>query len=164
MNGRSNLPSLAYTSQFMPPPKPTPDRKRRAKARPRVASWAVEVLVYWPSGQDITAAALVERTGQPEHLCAKQLTRAATEGIVRLANLPGGRATTIWERTRAKAARSTHPAASRIAEMTTGHRFAARDLGMANATRSKGIRIAHELGLIRAVGVEQPKRATYRKV
>ena len=163
MKGRSNLPSLAYTSRFMPPPKPTPARKRRAKARPRVALWAVEVLVYWPSGQDITAAALVAKTGQPEHLCAKQLTRAATEGIIRLANLPGGRATTIWERTRAKAARSTHPVASRIAEMATGHRFAARDLGMPNATRSKGVRIAHEMGLIRAVGVEQPKRATYRK-
>ena len=154
---------LARYGRYPEPTKPTPARKRRANARPRVASWAVEVLVYWPSGQDITAAALVERTGQPEHLCAKQLTRAATEGIVRLANLPGGRATTIWERTRAKAARSTHPVASRIAEMATGRRFAARDLGMANATRSKGIRIAHELGLIRAVGVEQPKRATYRK-
>lgn len=162
MKERSDPPSRAYTSRFMPPPKPSPARKRRAKARPRVALWAADALVYWPSGQDITAAALVAKTGQPEHLCAKQLTRAATEGIVRLANLPGGRATTIWERTRAKAARPTHPAASRIAEMTAGHRFAARDLGMSNATRSKGVRIAHEMGLIRAVGVEQPKRATYR--
>ena len=154
---------LARYARYPEPAKPAPARKRRAKARPRVALWAVEALVYWPSGQDITAAALVERTGQPEHLCAKQLTRAATEGIIRLANLPGGRATTIWERTRAKAARPTHPVASRIAEMAAGHRFAARDLGMSNATRSKGVRIAHEMSLIRPVGIEAPKRATYQK-
>ena len=160
---RSDLPSLAYTSRFMPAPKPASPRKLRAKARPRVASWAAEALVYWPSGQDITAAALVERTGKPEDLCAKQLTRAATQGTIRLANLPGGRATTIWERTRAVPSRPVHRAAFSIAAMFPGHRFAARDLGMANATRSKGVRIAHELGLIRPVGVEQPKRATYRK-
>jgi len=139
-------------------PKPKPKRQRT------LSSWAAEALVYWPEGEDITADALSERTGRSLIRCIRELTRAATEGWTRRINTGGGRATTIWERTKAKPTAGVNASARPIAEMDPGHRFTAREIGLPNATRARAFRVAREMGLIKPVGVEEPKRATYRKV
>lgn len=161
---RSDLPSLAYTSRFMTLPNaPLPSKPKPKRQRP-LASWAAEALVYWPANEDITADALAERTGRPLNSCLRELTRATTEGWTRRTDTGGGRATTIWERTKAMPSQPVHRAAYSIAAMFPGRRFASRELAMPNSTRSKGMRIARDMGLIRPVGIEEPKRATYRKV
>lgn len=155
---------LAKFATYSKPPKaPRPPKPKPKRPRP-LASWAAEELVYWPANEDITADALAERTGRPLNSCLRELTRATTEGWTRRTDTGGGRATTIWERTKAMPSQHVHRAACSIAAMLPGHRFTARELAMPNSTRSKGIRIAREMGLIRPVGVESPKRATYRKV
>lgn len=161
---RSDLPSLAYTSRFMTLPNaPIPPKPKPKHPRP-LASWAAEALVYWPANKDITADALAERTGRPLNSCIRELTRATTEGWTRRTDTGGGRATTIWERTKVKTTAEVNASTRPIAEMDPGRRFASRELAMPNSTRSKVMRIAREMGLIRPVGVEAPKRATYRKV
>lgn len=140
------------------PTKPKPKRQRT------LASWAAEEIVHWPANEDITADALAERTGRSLIRCIRELTRAATEGRTRRTNMGGGRATTIWERTKAMPTAGVNASARPIVEMDPGHRFTAREIGLPNATRAKAFRVAREMGLIRPVGVEAPKRATYRKV
>lgn len=154
---------LAKFATYPKPPKPRP-LKPKPKRQRMLASWAAEALVHWPKGHDITADALAERTGRPLIRCILELTRAATEGRTRRTNMGGGRATTIWERTNAMPSRPVHRAAYSIAAMFPGNRFTAREIGLPNATRARAFRVAREMGLIKPVGVEEPKRATYRKV
>lgn len=155
---------LAKFATYSQPPKAPRPTKPKPKRPRTLASWAAEALVYWPEGEDITADALSERTGRPLMSCIRELTRAATEGWTRRINTGGGRATTIWERTKAKTTAEVNASTRPIAEMDPGHRFTAREIGLPNATRAKAFRVAREMGLIRPVGVEEPKRATYRKV
>ena len=155
---------LAKFATYSQPPKaPRPPKPKPKHPRP-LASWAAEALVYWPDNEDITADDLAERTGRPLNSCLRELTRATTEGWTRRTDTGGGRATTIWERTKVKTTAEVNASTRPIAEMDPGRRFASRELAMPNSTRSKGIRIAREMGLIRPVGIEEPKRATYRKV
>lgn len=154
---------LAKFATYPQPPKPSPSKPKPKRQR-SLASWAAEALVYWPANEDITADALAERTGRPLIRCIRELTRAMTEGWTRRINTGGGRATTIWERTKAKTTAEVNASTRPIAEMDPGHRFTAREIGLPNATRAGAFRVAREMGLIRPVGVEEPKRATYRKV
>lgn len=154
---------LAKFATYSRLPKPSLSNPKPKRQR-TLASWAAEALVYWPANEDITADALSERTGRPLMSCIRELTRAATEGRIRRTNIGGGRATTIWERTKAMPSQPVHRAAFSIAAMFPGHRFTAREIGLPNATRAKAFRVAREMGLIKPVGVEEPKRATYRNV
>lgn len=161
----TDLPSLAYTSRFMPPPKAPrtlPSEKPGRSFKP--SSWATEAIVYWPANEDITAAAMAEKTGRTERRCAKQLTCALTNGMVQRVKLSeSGRLARIWERTKAKPKGAVHAHVERIVAMAPGTRFIAPDLELADSSRSRAIRFAKDAGLIRSVGVEKPKWATYRK-
>ena len=129
------------------------------------SSWATEAIVYWPVNEDITASAMAARTGRTEARCAKQLTCALTNGMVRRVKVSeSGRLARIWERTNAKPKGSIHRHVERIAAMAPCKRFIAPDLELPDSSRSRTIRLARDAGLIRAVGVEKPKRATYRRV
>ena len=162
---RPDLPSLAYTSRFMPPPKPRPLPSEKPGRSFKPSSWATEAIVYWPDNEDITASAMAARTGRTERQCAKQLTCAYTNGIVERVKLSeSGRLARIWERTKAAPKGAVHRHAERIVAMPAGKRFIAPDLDLPDSSRSRTIRLASELGLIQAVGVEKPKWATYRKV
>lgn len=154
---------LAKFATYSRLPKPSLSNPKPKRQR-ALASWAAEALVYWPANEDITAYALAERTGRPLIRCIRELTRAMTEGRTRRTNMVGGRATTIWERTKAKPMAGVNASARRIADMSPGHRFTAREIGLPNATRARAFRVAREMGLIRPVGIEESKRATYRKV
>lgn len=155
---------LAKFATYSQPPKaPRPPKPKPKRPRPLV-SWAAEALVHWPANEDITAEAFAERTGHPLIHCVREITRAVTEGRIRRLNSVGGRATTVWERTKVMPSRPVHRAAFSIAAMFPGHRFTAREIGLPNATRAKAFRVAREMGLIRPVGVEEPKRGIYRKV
>ena len=162
---RSDLPSLAYTSQFMPPPKaprPLPSEQPGRSFKP--SSWATEAIVGWPNNEDITASAMAARTGRTEARCAKQLTCALTNGIVLRVKLSeSGRLARIWERTQAAPKGPVHAHVQRIVAMSPGKRFIAPDLELPDSSRSGTIRLARNAGLIQAVGVEKPKRATYRR-
>lgn len=154
---------LAKFATYPKPTKPRPSKPKPKHPRP-LTSWAAEALVYWPANEDITADALAKRTGRPLIRCIRELTRAATEGRIRRTNMGGGRATTVWERTKAKTTAEVNASTRPIADMGPGHRFTAREIGLPNATRARAFRVAREMGLIRPVGIEEPKRATYRKV
>ena len=128
------------------------------------SSWATEAIVYWPTNEDITAAAMAARTGRTEARCAKQLTCALTNGMVRRVKVSeSGRLARIWERTKAKPNGAVHAHVERIVAMAPGKRFIAPDLDLPDSSRSRAIRLARDAGLIQAVGIEAPKRATYRK-
>jgi len=129
------------------------------------SSWATEAIVYWPDNEDITAAAMAAKTGRTEKQCAKQLTCALTNGILeRVKTSESGRLARIWERTKAAPKGAVHRHAEGIVAMPAGKRFIAPDLELPDSSRSRTIRLALDAGLIRAVGVEKPKWATYRRV
>ena len=143
-------------------PRPIPSEKRGRDFKP--SSWATEAIVYWPANDDITASAMAAMTGRTEKQCAKQLTCAFTNGMVRRVKLSeSGRLARIWERTKAAPKGAVHAHAQRIVAMAPGTRFIAPDLDLPDSSRSRTIRLARDAGLIRAVGIEKPKRATYRK-
>jgi hypothetical protein len=154
---------LAKFATYSTPPESRPPKPKRKRPR-LLASWAAEALVHWPSNEDITAEAFAERTGHPLIHCVREITRAMTEGKIRRLNSVGGRATTVWERTKAEPDRAIGKAAATIAAMNPGTRFVARELAMPNATVSDAVRVARELGLIQPAGTEAPKRGIYRKV
>lgn len=162
---RPDLPSLAYTSQFMPSksqaPRP-PSEKPGRSFKP--SHWAIEAIARWPL-EDITASAMAAMTGRTERQCAKQLTCALTNGMVRRVKVSeSGRLARIWERTKAAQKGAVHRHAEGIVAMPAGTRFIAPDLELPDSSRSRTIRLARDAGLIRAVGVEKPKWATYRRV
>lgn len=164
MKKRSDLPSLAYTSRFMPPPKAprSPSEKPGRSFKP--SHWVIEAIARWPL-VDITAAAMAAMTGRTEKQCAKQLTCALTNGMVRRVKVSeSGRLARIWERTKAKPKGTVHAHVERIVAMAPGTRFIAPDLELPDSSRSRAIRLARDAGLIRSVGVEKPKWATYRRV
>lgn len=158
----------ALLAKFATYPTPSTATKRTSEKRGhdyKITSWAAEALVYWPDNKDITASSMAMKTGRTEVQCAKQLTCAATNGIVRRVALPdSGRSARIWERTKIKQMGPTNAHVERIVAMPAGKRFVASELWLADSSRSRTIRQAREMGLIRPVGVEAPKRATYRKV
>ena len=140
-----------------------PSDKPNRRFKP--SRWATRAIVYWPANQDITASAMAAMTGRTERQCAKQLTCAYTNGIVQRVKLSeSGRLARIWERTKVKSKRPIHRHADGIVPMAPGTRFIAPDLELPDSSRSRAIRLARDAGLIKAVGVEKPKRATYRKV
>ncbi len=159
--------SKALLAKFATYPAPTtattpPSDKPGRSFKP--SSWATEAIVYWPANEDITASAMAAKTGRTEKQCAKQLTCAYTNGMVeRVKFSESGRLARIWERTKAKPKAAVHAHAERIVAMPAGTRFIAPDLELPDSSRSRTIRLASEMGLIQAVGVEKPKWATYRK-
>ena len=154
-----------FATYSTPPPKAMrtlPSEKPGRSFKP--SSWATEAIVYWPANEDITASAMAAMTGRTEKQCAKQLTCAFTNGMVRRVKLSeSGRLARIWERTKAAPKGAVHAHAQRIVAMAPGTRFIAPDLDLPDSSRSRTIRLARDAGLIRAVGIEKPKRATYRK-
>lgn len=125
--------------------------------------WVIEAIARWPL-KDITASAMAAMTGRTERQCAKQLTCAFTNGMVRRVKVSeSGRLARIWERTKAKPKGTVHAHVRRIVAMAPGTRFIAPDLDLPDSSRSRTIRAAQDAGLIQAVGVEKPKWATYRK-
>ena len=155
-----------FATYSMPPPKAPrqlPSEKRGRDFKP--SSWATEAIVYWPDKEDITASAMAAKTGRTERQCAKQLTCALTNGMVRRVKFSeSGRLARIWERTKAKPKGTVHAHVRRIVAMAPGTRFIAPDLELPDSSRSRTIRAAQDAGLIQAVGVEKPKWATYRRV
>lgn len=143
-------------------PRPLSDKPNR---RFKPSHWAIEAIARWPQNEDITASAMAAKTGRTERQCAKQLTCAYTNGMVRRVKFSeSGRLARIWERTKAKPKGHIHRHVERIVAMPAGKRFIAPNLELPDSSRSRTIRLARDAGLIRAVGVEKPKRATYRKV
>lgn len=152
--------------RFATYPAPTTATTRtidKPNRRFKPSSWAMEAIARWPS-EDITASVMAAKTGKTEKQCAKQLTCAYTNGIVeRVKTSESGRLARIWERTNVKHKGPVHAHVQRIVAMAPGKRFIAPDLDLPDSSRSRTIRLARDSGLIRAVGVEKPKRATYRK-
>ena len=153
-----------FATYSTPPPNAPRSPSDKPNRRFKPSRWATRAIVYWPANEDITASAMAARTGRTERQCAKQLTCALTNGMVRRVKFSeSGRLARIWERTKAKPKGHIHRHVERIVAMTPGKRFIAPDLELPDSSRSRTIRLAREMGLIQAVGVEKPKWATYRK-